>query len=477
MKAGQSAQTDEDKQRSDSEKDRSAAVLRELKPLDPNAKSPEDIWFDYFEKRSPNQRTVRELVFNLHEGEKHDHVIALIEAALVNGHIYPWMYEVLAITYEIVKRPQEDIERALLSAVDPSVDFQNIMLSSAYLSRFNNKKPALRMYQQASRQNPVRPEPYILGLKIARNVEDVDAMEWAIVGILNYAWGNNYRDLHKQALAAKEEALQILKEEGDSTRIAAFEKSVSEALVRDLIVEIKWNGNSDLDLSVEDPKGVLCDWEATHTVTGGVHVHDGYGPKQENCFERFVCVRAFPGDYLLRVNRVWGNVVAGRVTLKVTKYQGTDHEESSTKSFTLTGNDDYIPLSLDKGRRQKINESLEQNQQSQLQLWRNPFDRANRLGVGPERLTVQQRQVLQQFIGGGGGPTGQIGAGGFIGPAAIGFAPTITPIFEGTALGVGAVISDDRRYVRIGVNATFQKIVDVFNYSLSNGSSMRANGN
>ena len=449
--------------------------MRELKPLDPNAKSPEDIWFDYFEKRQPNRRTVRELVFNLHEAKKHDHVIALIEAALSTGHIYPWMYEVLAISYELEGRPQGDIERVLLSAVDSSVDFQNIMLSSAYLSRFDNKKPALRMYRQASRQNPVMPEPYILGLRLARELKDVSAIEWAAVGILNYAWNDNYRQLHKQALAAQEEAIAILKANGDEEGVKSLNESIQAALTRDLIIEIKWNGNSDLDLSVEDPKGAVCDWENTHTVTGGVHVHDGFGPKQENCFERYVCVRAFPGRYLIRVNRVWGNVVAGRVNVKVIKYQGTDHVEMSQKSFTLTGDDDFMAINLDRGRRKQINEALQKNQQSKLDLWNNPFQREKRIGVGPERLTVQQRQVLQQFIGGG--QSGQVGGTGFVGPAAIGFAPTITPIFEGTALGVGAVISDDRRYVRIGVNATFQKIVDVFNYSLSNGSQMRANGN
>ena len=35
------------------------------------------------------------------------------------------------------------------------------------------------MYQQASRQNPVRPEPYIIGLRLAREMKDVDAIEWA----------------------------------------------------------------------------------------------------------------------------------------------------------------------------------------------------------------------------------------------------------------------------------------------------------
>jgi len=452
--------------------------LRELKPLDPSAKTPSDIWFDYFDKRTPNGRTVRELVFNLHEGKKHDHVIALIEAALSNGHIYPWMYEVLAISYELDKRPAEDIERALFSAVDPSVDFESMMFSSAYLSRFNNKKPALKMYRQASEQNPVRPEPYVLGLRLARELEDVDALEWSIVGILNYAWSDGYEELHKKALVAADEAIKILEGSGDKKRLTEFRNNINDARSRDLVIELRWNGNSDVDLAVEEPKGTLADWENSHTISGGVHVHDGFGPKQENCYEKYVCVKAMPGQYFIRVNQVWGNIVAGRVTVTVTKYQGTDHEEVKSYPTPILNNRGDLIIDLKDGRRKSLNKKLKDNQQSRLELWNRPQAVTKRSGVGPERLTVQQRQVLQQFMGGGSGSGqgGQFG-GGFIGPAAVGIAPTITQIYEGSSLGAAAVISDDRRYVRIGINANFQKIIDVFNYSLSNGSSMRVNGN
>jgi len=452
--------------------------LRELKPLDPNAESPEDVWFDYFEKRRPNRRTVRELVFNLHEKRKHEHVIALIEAALSHGHVYSWMYEVLAISYEIVGGPEADekIERALTSAVDPSVDFESIMFSSAYLSRFNNKRPALRMYRQASLRNPVRPEPYVLGMRLARELKDVDAIQWAVVGILNYAWNDGHEKLHQQALVAKEEALNLLTERGDKQRAEKLRKTVSEALIRDLVIEIRWNGKSDVDLAVEGPKGTTADWENTHTIAGGVHVHDGYGPKQQNCYEKYVCVKAFPGRYLVRVNHVWGNIVAGRVSVKVTKYQGTQQETVQKYSLQLTDKNraGYVNVTLERGRRKELVDALRDNRQSRLELWRNPFRQSRRNHVGPTRLTSQQRQVLQQFLGGGQG--NQFG-GGFITPAAIGFTPTITPIFEGASMGASAVVSGDRRYVRIGINATFQSIVDVFNYSLSNGSSMRTNGN
>jgi hypothetical protein len=105
----------------------------------------------------------------LHQAGRHEQVIALIEAALISGQPRGWMYQVLALTYKIQGRPAEDVERALLSDVDPNLEYSNIILTAAYLARFNDKAPALRMYRQAALQAPFRPEPYIMGLKIARS--------------------------------------------------------------------------------------------------------------------------------------------------------------------------------------------------------------------------------------------------------------------------------------------------------------------
>ena len=80
--------------------------------------NPDDLWFDYFKKRQPSLQDVQKLVSSLHRARKHDHVIAVINAALANGQSQPWMYDILALSMEIDGRPQEDIERVLLSRVD-----------------------------------------------------------------------------------------------------------------------------------------------------------------------------------------------------------------------------------------------------------------------------------------------------------------------------------------------------------------------
>ena len=84
-------------------------------PLLANVKNPQAFWNEYFSKRKPAPDVVNDLIFNLHQSGKHEHVIAAINAALINNQSQPWMYDVLALSMEIAGRPQQEIQRVLLS--------------------------------------------------------------------------------------------------------------------------------------------------------------------------------------------------------------------------------------------------------------------------------------------------------------------------------------------------------------------------
>lgn len=398
----------------------------------------------------------------LHQAGRHEQVIALIEAALISGQPRGWMYQVLALTYKIQGRPAEDVERALLSDVDPNLEYSNIILTAAYLARFNDKAPALRMYRQAALQAPFRPEPYIMGLKIARELEDADAVEWAVTGILNYAWDGNYQQYQRSAQSAARETLERLTREGLKQKADAFRAAVREANERDLVVELKWTGEGDVDLLVEEPGGSVCNYELAHTANGGVHVQDGYGPKQENCYEKYVCVRAVSGRYTLRVRHVWGKIVGGKAILKVTKHQGTTSESVKTFTIELSQKDQVVTILLKNGRREAPDPNLEQSTRD-VSLWRFK-DMPSQLKPLVNQLTPQQYATLQDF---------QVGRQNLfvrqIGVGAIGIQPIISVINEGVTSGVSAVVSPDRRYVRIGVNTTFNTIGEVFSFSVPVG--------
>lgn len=402
-------------------------------------------------------------VLKLHQAGRHDQVIALIEAALISGQPRGWMYQVLALTYKIQGRPAEDVERALLSDVDPNLEYSNVILTAAYLARFKDKAPALQMYRQASLQAPFRPEPYIMGLKVARELEDVDAIEWAVTGIFNYAWEGNYQRYQRSAESAARETLDRLKSAGQTEEAERFRAAFLDARIRDLVVELKWTGEGDVDLLVEEPGGTVCNYEVAHTANGGVHLQDGYGPKQENCYEKYVCVRALSGRYSIRIRHVWGKIVGGKAILKVTKHQGTTSE--SVKSFTveLSQKDQVVTILLENGRREAPDPKLEQsNRDVSLRLFR---QMPSRLKPFIDQLTPQQYATLEEFqIGRQNLLARQIGVG------AIGIQPIISVVNEGVTSGVSAVVSADRRYVRIGVSPVFNTIGEVFNFSVPVGS-------
>ncbi len=108
---------------------------------------PEKFWNDYFaslpepdenhaaEIAAKRDAAIREAAKELMDGQKFDHVTALINAALRNGYARPWMYEALALALEAGGKPKEDVERALMSAVDFANTPTDVMHIALYMAR------------------------------------------------------------------------------------------------------------------------------------------------------------------------------------------------------------------------------------------------------------------------------------------------------------------------------------------------------
>ncbi len=420
-------------------------------PLDLSAGTPEEIWQDYFSKRKANPATVRNLVSRLHEGKQYEHVIACIGAALVNDQGQPWMYEVLALTLEIAGHPKEEVERAVYSAVDFSgLSFQNVMMSAAYLMRFDRLKAALHMYEQASRVAKSRPEAYIMGLKLARKLNDYHGIQWTTAGVLMYAWTKGYETLHKEAEDAALVAEQELRNAGKISDADAMRASLTTAKQRDLSLHLTWSGVGDLDLLVEEPPGSVCSFSEPYTIGGGVLVHDGYGPEQSNCYEQYVCPFGMPGTYRVRVRHMYGEIVGKRAKLTIVRYEGTDHETRRELTVKLDEEDQIVRLSLGQGRRTDFAEVLSSSRRRSSP----PRRRSLLQMVG--QLDAESRQAARDF-------------GASRDRAATGYTPVITMISEGVSLSALAVVSGDRRYVRISALPQFSNITDVFTFSFSSG--------
>ncbi len=469
-------------------------------PLDASAKTPREIWDDFFSKRQPKPEVVSQLILSLHEERKYEHVIAAIEAALKSGQSQPWMYDVLALTLELAGRPKSEVERALLSRVDfTATDVPSMLYSAAYLTRFGGRKQALRLYRQVSTLDPTRPEPYILGLPLARELKDHDGIRWASAGILISAWGKDHEQLHLKAEDAAVEATNELRKAGRAMDADAFERAIQEAKRRDLVIELTWSGEADLDLSVDEPAGTRCGADNPLSRGGGVLLRDGYGPEQKNCHEEYVCALGVSGAYRVRVRRVDGNVVGNRAQLTIRRAFGSSEESTQVFTLPISRVDTTLLVLLPEGRRAElkpegthpnagaaggqqqgkasdphINGNLQRESAvvGVLQRFGASRERAALLSGDPRALrrAVTAQQTGFQTISGGpsaaraGFPVAT-GIGPGVGPGAVGYTPIVTNISDGVSLGALAVVSGDRRYVRLSLNPTFSAISDVFTFT------------
>jgi len=426
-----------------------------LPPLEVGAQTPSELWDDYFQKRKPARRVVQQLVLRLHESRKHEHVIALIQAALKQGQAQPWMYDVLAASMQLTGRPKSEIDRVLLSQIDfTAADVPNMILSAAYLARFGRNAQALHLYRQSSRLNPERPEPYALGLRLAIELKDQDGIAWAACGTLAHVWTKDWERQHRAAEDAIAELEQELRKANKVSEAENLQKRVAAARTRDLKLRLDWSGEGDLDLIIEEPGGSVCSSSDPITAGGGVLLNDGAGPNPKNCHEDYVCSLAFPGMYRVRIRAVVGNIVGKRAILTVIRAQGTGQESVERIGVLVSKDDTVVRIALPRGRRSTRHEVQESLDTSDHRIRRNPGNvrfMVGEMDAGQTRAARRfQRARQQRNVG-------------------VGYQPVTTVLSEGSTMSAAAVISADRRYVRITTVPTISSITDVFTFSFLNG--------
>lgn len=389
------------------------------------------------------------------------------------------MYDVLALTMQILGRPKADVERALMSHLDfAATDTTSTLLSAAYLARFGAKEQALKLYRQASDLEPTRPEAYVLGLRLAHELKDYAAVQWAAAGVLRSAWTKDFEQLHHEAEDAALEAERALQAAGKESQADALRNAMAEARIHDLFVHLQWSGDGDLDLSVEEPAGTTASCQEPQTRGGGVHRHDGYGPDPKNCYEEYICPFGSPGVYVVRVRRIDGEVVGNRAQLTVVRNQGGKHETTQTFVLKLSRDRAAVRIPVPNGRRRELlpDHPAANARATQLELL---LQLLVEHSPRPRQLAWRALPAAMApgagAVAGGAGPalpgtsgvtnafTQGVAAGG---PGlSVGYQPNITEINEGTQMSVAAVVSSDLRFVRLAVNPSFSTITEVFTFT------------
>jgi hypothetical protein len=331
----------------------------------------------------------------------------------------------------------------------------------------------LSLFREVAQANPTRPDPYLLGLKTAERLDDVDGIQWACLGVLSQAWPNNQRHVAEKARRMAVATVYRLRKEGRVDEAKAFEQALNRTMVRDVRAVVRWTGNADIDLLVEEPTGTICSMRYPRTTSGGVILGDTASRQDaataDGFSEEYVCPEAFSGTYRMLVRRVWGKVTAGKVTVEIHKHYKTTGADVIKKQIPLGEKDAVVVFDLDNGRRQEPLSEHQLASAAQTQLAVSRAVVAQQLNAAANsRATRDFALSMRQLSSSGAlGPRGRRG---------VGYRPVITTLPEGTNMTATAVISADRRYVRITAIPLFSVIGEVNTFNFRTGDDTDTSG-
>jgi hypothetical protein len=429
--------------------------------------------------------SVRETVRQLMAKKQYTEVSSLIQASLRNGFIESWMYEATGLALQAANASQEDLERALLSAVDFAQSEDEVMVIAAYMAKVGLHQRSLKLYQQVAASSPGRPQPYIQGLALAQRLDDITSIQWACVGMLRQPWPQDQQEIGENAYRVAKATHERLVTEGRQEEAKSFDAAVRKALQRDCVVRVTWTGEADVDVSVEEPSGTVCTLRNPRTTAGGVLLGDvssaDKGATVEGFSETYVCGEGFDGEYRVLIRNVWGKPTSGKVTVDVYTHYNTEKQKLISEQIPLGDKNALVIFDLEKGRRA---EPLAEAQVAQVAKIQNDVKRAvlAQQLAGLDNSAAALRYAAAMGLlnngngsGNGGGAGPGAGNGGGVLPAdffrrgAVGYRPVITALPEGANFSSNAVISADRRYVRVSPSPTFSQVTEVSTFNFVTG--------
>lgn len=303
---------------------------------------PKKLWNEVLK---PGVVTEPSLVINavdfLFQYKEYQQASEALKANLRRGHATgAWAYEALSIALAASKADSGEVERAALSAIDLDPQDPKAYLRAAKAEHDLGKNDvAIDLCKRAAALEPNLPAIYANALVYADapNAGEVksDVVSWATKNLLRRDWPNDGVD---HAKTAKDSADRIAKKLMSADRKAEAEAvlaTVAEEKNRDLMIELRWQGQADLDLSVNEPSGSDCTAMQKRTSGGGVLRSDLLEQQDENRSEVYTAAAAFNGKYTVSVSAALGRAIGNKATLKVTKYAGTDKEEVEVYTVDL----------------------------------------------------------------------------------------------------------------------------------------------
>jgi hypothetical protein len=288
----------------------------------------------------------------------------------------------------------------------------------------------------------------------------VDALRWATAAVLERTWPVEMQPIAAEAKRLSKALAARLEAEKNSRVAERYQKELASATRRDCVVRVSWTGDADVDLAVKEPGGGVCWAGAPRTSGGGARVEALAEATSDGVrTESYECSRGFAGEYEVLVSKVWGDVVADAVTVEVVIAEGTEAAETQKHQvkFDAEGKA-LVKFNAPAGRRVEAiaDEQLAQALKRQDEVARSVVAQQLSSLADPSEVSLRPDQVIRRRRA-------------IAGSGAVGFQPQITVLPEGTQLSVSAVVSADRRYVRVTPTPTFSVIGDVATFTFSGG--------
>jgi len=286
----------------------------------------------------------------LHESRQYTFAIEGLLSAIRNNQGHPWMYAMLPMEMKLAEWPQEEIDRALLSRVDFATNnLSQVLITASLLSRLKSWDQAIALCKEATDRDPWVPEVWLKARTIADRSNIPKHVLWTRTGILTHVWNRDADDLHKEAEQTIKDLLASAKKKGEPELISEIEKALHNSLTWDLKITAQWAGDGDVDMVIHEPNQLVCDRRNQITDNGGlltVMSSGGKGRKKEE----YRCQEAPTGDYEVVLRLIAGRVITGNVLLRITRYSGTDKEQTDQVRVPVGEADGRVKITVSRGR-------------------------------------------------------------------------------------------------------------------------------
>ncbi len=187
--------------------------------------------------------------------------------------------------------------------------------------------------------------------------------------------------------------------------------------------------------------------------------------------ETYVCPQGFAGKYRILVQRAWGEVGAGKVTVDVLTDFGTSEESYNRKQIALDDKDALLELEVKTGHRSEpiVEAQIAKAEMRRVAAGRTVLAQTSGESRSSGGMSMAEFWARQQAL-----LAAQ--SRGFPFRGAVGYRPQLTVLPDGVSMFPNAVISGDRRYVRVTPNPQFNTIIEVRTFNFITGGSTTQGG-